>query len=215
LVKQSLQHPQRRKKKDFIESLRHKRLLCLERAATYEELILELGGEIEEPMIDEMAGEGSQRRIRSQDEEEDEELPSSSRRKRSQDENEDSQGRQNGSQNRTDGRGRVTSPDDGRLKENESEQLRAARHMEGGDDGRGEVRSEDDKRLKENETDALSRARHQGGDGRGQVKSEDDGRLKGNESESMSRARHMEHAKAGAGKGGRSRKSGQGQEDDE
>jgi hypothetical protein len=53
--------------------------------------------------------------------------------------------------NNTDGRGRVTSEDDKRLKGNETEALRSARHMEHGDDGRGEVKDEDrDRRLKGN-----------------------------------------------------------------
>lgn len=57
LLEQTLQQPTRRKKKDFIESLRHKRMLYLDRAAMCEELILELGGSIDEPMVDDMTTE--------------------------------------------------------------------------------------------------------------------------------------------------------------
>lgn len=46
---------------------------------------------------------------------------------------------------------------DKRFKENETEAIRAARHMEHGDDGRGEVRNEEtDLRLKENEEERQS-----------------------------------------------------------
>lgn len=81
------------------------------------------------------------------------------------------------------GQGRVTDPSqDKRLKQNETEELAAARANEQ-DDDRGQVKDPDnDRRLKENETRKLASARaNDQDDDRGQVKDpENDGRLKKN-----------------------------------
>ena len=48
LLEHSIHQPGRHKKKDFVESLRHKRLIHLDRAAMCEELLAELGSPVDE-----------------------------------------------------------------------------------------------------------------------------------------------------------------------
>jgi hypothetical protein len=193
LLEQSLQQPRRKKKKDFIESLRHKRLLHLDRAAFCEELIQELGGEIEEPMVDEMA--------------EDLDMPQQEEQPRRRGGQNHSQGRENdrsGSgremSNRDEGEGRPRnkdgSPD---LRYEENFDIRAEEGQEGGGENRSSSRGSQSRRGDERRSVGEA-SREEGsspeaeGDAPDYAVTKDgspDKRYKANETEAEYKARHM------------------------
>ena len=146
LLWEQLSQGDKSQKKGFLESLKNKRLICLDRAAVYEELILELGGKLEEySEEDNISEENRSRGNKNQDEEE-----ISEGRPKNVDGSPDLRKKENfdirseqGEDITKDGK------KDHRFKGNETEKINESRHNS--NDGRGQVKDpENDLRLKEN-----------------------------------------------------------------